>query len=149
MEQTTLEDVEDIPEPIYVPNSPAAFAPTLQIQTEPSTTVKSSLPGEEWDELDNQIIKAIEEVLDVDIPVDSKLLYRDSSPRYTRNGLSDPDYGSLRRDFEVRRLEPKLFPLHFFSGHFARVPNERNGVLFHKQRNPQAKFSFLTSKKEC
>ena len=50
-----------------------------------------TLPGEDWQNLDDDIIKAIEEALEIDVPVDSKLLYRDSSPRFSRDQLSFHD----------------------------------------------------------
>ena len=37
------------------------------------------------DNLDDMIIKSIEEALDIDVPVDAKLRHRDSSPRPSRN----------------------------------------------------------------
>ncbi len=54
---------------------------------------RQTLPGAEWESLDDDIIRSIEEILEVDIPVDSKLLYRDSSPRFTRDHLGQRDGG--------------------------------------------------------
>ena len=53
-----------------------------------SEQVKKATHG--WDDLDDDIITAIERVLAIDIPVDSKLLYRNPSPRVTRKSPKFP-----------------------------------------------------------
>ena len=53
-----------------------------------SERVKEATHG--WDDLDDDIITAIERVLAIDIPVDSKLLYRNPSPRVTRKSPKFP-----------------------------------------------------------
>ena len=53
-----------------------------------SEQVKKATHG--WDDLDDDIITAIESVLTIDIPVDSKLLYRNPSPRVTRKSPRFP-----------------------------------------------------------
>jgi hypothetical protein len=60
----------------------------------------STLPGPEWHRLDDDVIKAIEEALQVDVPVDSKLLYRDSSPRFTREHTKEDNGGGGSVDYD-------------------------------------------------
>eukprot|EP00095_Tigriopus_kingsejongensis_P006792 snap_masked-scaffold608_size125128-processed-gene-0.5 protein:Tk06792 transcript:snap_masked-scaffold608_size125128-processed-gene-0.5-mRNA-1 annotation:"GK10226" len=65
-------------EPQPVPQE-ATFSKTILV-----SDPEDEAPRSGWVDLDSNIIKSIEEVLHIDIPLDSKLLYRDSSPRFTR-----------------------------------------------------------------
>ena len=67
-----------------------------------SQRVKEATHG--WDDLDDDIITAIERVLTIDIPVDSKLLYRNPSPRVTRKSPKFP--GSDNEIAENAKVKP-------------------------------------------
>ena len=67
-----------------------------------SQRVKEATHG--WDDLDDDIITAIERVLAIDIPVDSKLLYRNPSPRVTRKSPKFP--GSDNEIDETAKVKP-------------------------------------------
>ena len=67
-----------------------------------SQRVKEATHG--WDDLDDDIITAIERVLAIDIPVDSKLLYRNPSPRVTRKSPKFP--GSDNEIAENAKVRP-------------------------------------------
>ncbi len=51
-------------------------------------------------DLDSSILRSIEEVLHIDIPVDSRLLYRESSPRFTRGDYVTPSSSAERSDLQ-------------------------------------------------
>lgn len=68
-----------------------------------SERVKEATHG--WDDLDDDIITAIERVLAIDIPVDSKLLYRNPSPRVTRKSPKFPG-GSDNEIAENAKVKP-------------------------------------------
>ena len=67
-----------------------------------SERVKEATHG--WDDLDDDIITAIERVLAIDIPVDSKLLYRNPSPRVTRKSPKFP--GSENEIADNAKVKP-------------------------------------------
>lgn len=109
-------EIQKIPEELdSQPTTPVFPTPEEVVSTTTiniiDPTEAQTTPGDTWGSLDDQIIKAIEEVLHIDVPVDSKQLYRDSSPRFTRTnyGSSNQNRGQERNDdnnLEVRSICP-------------------------------------------
>ncbi|TRY76401.1 hypothetical protein TCAL_05339 [Tigriopus californicus] len=134
-------DLQKIPEQSDLEQS---TAPSLKTPEEVISTATINIndpikvpttPGDIWgSSLDDQIIKAIEEVLHIDVPVDSKQLYRDSSPRFTRTNYgSNQIRGQDRNDNNLEKhaygFEYSVFDENSGLTHSRQESGDENGVV--------------------